>query len=254
MHGRTHGSGLLVSDIPARSEPRTSSDRHSVEDPGDPGLPTLYEKIGTEPAQEVWCGKSFGDPRHAPRPATVALARPPDGASQGTRRPTRRRTGLAVRVTGARRRTPFPHGAHPATSETARLTRPSTGVRCSDGVPGGRAEGLRQCCIALQCGCCSGELGKGWAAFRCDDPDEGQGPEIAIWCPVCAAAEFGYRPESRRGLRASLGTASRRHDRPPRIGGSEETQHRCRKPRADAPRRDATTPRTGAGSRPQRIP
>ena len=47
----------------------------------------------------------------------------------------------------------------------------------------------------VECGCCSGELGKGWVAFRCDDPEDGEGPEIAIWCPVCAAEEFGYRPD-----------------------------------------------------------
>ena len=47
----------------------------------------------------------------------------------------------------------------------------------------------------VECGCCSAELGKGWVAFRCDDPDDGDGPEIAIWCPVCAAEEFGYRPD-----------------------------------------------------------
>jgi len=69
-----------------------------------------------------------------------------------------------------------------------------------DGVPGGTVAAMLYC---VACGCCSGELGKGWAAFRCDDPEDGQGPEIAIWCPVCAAAEYGYRPGSRRGLRAS---------------------------------------------------
>ena len=47
----------------------------------------------------------------------------------------------------------------------------------------------------VECGCCSGELGKGWVAFRCDDPEDDEGPEVAIWCPVCAAAEFGYRPD-----------------------------------------------------------
>ena len=47
----------------------------------------------------------------------------------------------------------------------------------------------------VECGCCSAELGKGWVAFRCDDPDDGDGPDIAIWCPVCAAEEFGYRPD-----------------------------------------------------------
>jgi len=52
----------------------------------------------------------------------------------------------------------------------------------------------------VECGCCSGELGKGWAAFRCDDPDDRVDPDdsdsaFAVYCPVCAAAEFGYRPD-----------------------------------------------------------
>ena len=42
----------------------------------------------------------------------------------------------------------------------------------------------------VECGCCSGELGKGWVAFRCDDPECDDRPEVAIWCPVCAAAEL----------------------------------------------------------------
>ncbi len=48
-----------------------------------------------------------------------------------------------------------------------------------------------------ECGCCSGELGKGWVAFRCDDPDpdEHDEPAIVVHCPPCAAAEFGYRPD-----------------------------------------------------------
>jgi hypothetical protein len=57
-------------------------------------------------------------------------------------------------------------------------------------------EGVRML-YCIECGCCSGELGKGWAAFRCDDPDPDMrdAPEIAIYCPACAAAEFGYRPD-----------------------------------------------------------
>jgi hypothetical protein len=51
----------------------------------------------------------------------------------------------------------------------------------------------------IECGCCSGELGKGWVAFRCDEPDPDEPDEgrsmIAIYCPVCATREFGYRPE-----------------------------------------------------------
>jgi hypothetical protein len=50
----------------------------------------------------------------------------------------------------------------------------------------------------VECGCCSGELGRGWVAFRWDDPDRDDGdlePVIALYCPPCAAAEFGCQPE-----------------------------------------------------------
>ena len=49
----------------------------------------------------------------------------------------------------------------------------------------------------IECGCCSGELGRGWVAFRTDDPNQNADdpPEIAIYCPPCAASEFGYRPD-----------------------------------------------------------
>jgi hypothetical protein len=49
----------------------------------------------------------------------------------------------------------------------------------------------------IECGCCSGELGKGWVALLCDDPDPDvpHPPAVALYCPPCAAAEFGYRPD-----------------------------------------------------------
>ena len=50
----------------------------------------------------------------------------------------------------------------------------------------------------VECGCCSGELGQGWVALRCDEPDPDEGdtePAIALYCPPCAAREFGYRPD-----------------------------------------------------------
>jgi hypothetical protein len=47
----------------------------------------------------------------------------------------------------------------------------------------------------VECGCCSGELGKGWVAFCCEDPDEIDEPCIVVYCPACATDEFGYRPE-----------------------------------------------------------
>ena len=55
-----------------------------------------------------------------------------------------------------------------------------------------RVEGLLYC---VECGCCSGELGRGWVAFVADDPDNPP-PEIITYCPPCAASEFGYRPEA----------------------------------------------------------
>ena len=38
----------------------------------------------------------------------------------------------------------------------------------------------------VECGCCSGEVGKGWVAMRCDDPDPDMGdePTIALYCPL----------------------------------------------------------------------
>lgn len=47
----------------------------------------------------------------------------------------------------------------------------------------------------VDCGCCS-ELGNGWVAMRCDDPDpdvKGRSRDRSL-CPPCAAGEFGYRP------------------------------------------------------------
>lgn len=50
--------------------------------------------------------------------------------------------------------------------------------------------------ICEECGCASGELGRGWAAFVVDDPDGREPPTIVVYCPVCAAAEFGHRAEA----------------------------------------------------------
>ena len=46
----------------------------------------------------------------------------------------------------------------------------------------------------MEC-CCAGEIGDGWTAWICNDPDETDPPTIAVYCPPCAAAEFGYRPD-----------------------------------------------------------
>jgi hypothetical protein len=49
--------------------------------------------------------------------------------------------------------------------------------------------------VCQECGCASGELGKGWVAFICEDPDGVDEPCIGTYCPPCANNEFGYRPE-----------------------------------------------------------
>ena len=55
----------------------------------------------------------------------------------------------------------------------------------------------------VECGCCSDGLGKGWVALRCDVPDRDEPddcePAVAIYCPRCAAREFGHRPETAAG-------------------------------------------------------
>jgi hypothetical protein len=55
-------------------------------------------------------------------------------------------------------------------------------------------DGLLQC---IECGCVNGELGRGWAAYHTQDPDDPDDPPgIAVYCPPCAASEFGLRPEA----------------------------------------------------------
>jgi hypothetical protein len=34
--------------------------------------------------------------------------------------------------------------------------------------------------------------GRGWKAYRVDDPTEDERPELAFYCPACARREFGY--------------------------------------------------------------
>ena len=44
------------------------------------------------------------------------------------------------------------------------------------------------------CGCYSEKPGKGWVARRLDDRVEIETPFVAVYCPPCAASEFGHRP------------------------------------------------------------
>ena len=43
-----------------------------------------------------------------------------------------------------------------------------------------------------ECGCCS-ELGKGWVGEISFDPKDSASPCVVVYCPPCAATEFGYR-------------------------------------------------------------
>jgi hypothetical protein len=45
------------------------------------------------------------------------------------------------------------------------------------------------------CGCFSEKPGKGWAAYRVDDRVEIEAPFVAVYCPPCAASQFGHRPD-----------------------------------------------------------
>ena len=50
--------------------------------------------------------------------------------------------------------------------------------------------------VCVECGCCTTELGQGWVALRGDDPDDPRADAaIAVYCPVCAASEFGFQPD-----------------------------------------------------------
>jgi hypothetical protein len=44
-----------------------------------------------------------------------------------------------------------------------------------------------------QCGCISSPHWVDWGAYRVDEPDSDDPPELAFFCPSCAAREFGYR-------------------------------------------------------------
>ena len=51
--------------------------------------------------------------------------------------------------------------------------------------------------VCMDCGCVSGELGRDWAAYISQDPDdELDPPAIAVYCRPCAASEFDHRPDA----------------------------------------------------------
>ena len=45
------------------------------------------------------------------------------------------------------------------------------------------------------CGCYSAKPGRGWAAYYRNGPDGLDGLGVVVFCPPCAAALHGHRPE-----------------------------------------------------------
>lgn len=46
-----------------------------------------------------------------------------------------------------------------------------------------------------ECGSLSSLRWHGWRAYRADDPETGEPPTLAFYCPACAEREFGARPK-----------------------------------------------------------
>jgi hypothetical protein len=45
--------------------------------------------------------------------------------------------------------------------------------------------------LCAECGTVSSSLAQGWRGYRTDDLEQGELPELAFYCPVCAEREFG---------------------------------------------------------------
>lgn len=45
----------------------------------------------------------------------------------------------------------------------------------------------------VECDTLSGLRWTGWRAYRVDDPETGEPPALAFYCPTCAEREFGPR-------------------------------------------------------------
>lgn len=51
-----------------------------------------------------------------------------------------------------------------------------------------------------ECGCWSDEDARGWAGVLGGGDEDDDDPELVyLYCPACAATEFGYRPEAAEG-------------------------------------------------------
>ena len=108
-------------------------------------------------------------------------------------------------------------GHGPRTSSLDQVSRPAQAERtfpCPRGSAGldSRGEGTVLYCI--ECGCCSGEPGKGWVAVRCDDPTRRSRPAgRRPLLPTVRRRRVRLSARRRRNLRLRLGShpaASRR--------------------------------------------
>ena len=45
--------------------------------------------------------------------------------------------------------------------------------------------------VCVECSALSNEHAGGWRAYRMDDPEQGDLPGLAFYCPSCAEREFG---------------------------------------------------------------
>ena len=49
--------------------------------------------------------------------------------------------------------------------------------------------------VCAECGCVADDEARGWQGYREDLPDEEEPPSVALFCPACAAREFGVGRE-----------------------------------------------------------
>ena len=54
-----------------------------------------------------------------------------------------------------------------------------------------RVEEQQRLADCIECGCRSDARWVEWRAYRVDDPEMGEPPALAFYCPACAEAEFG---------------------------------------------------------------
>ena len=48
--------------------------------------------------------------------------------------------------------------------------------------------------ICVECNGSSGLNWRGWLAYRAEDPQNEDPPELGFYCPTCAAKDLGRRP------------------------------------------------------------